>query len=289
MLIKNIIYFLGVDRDSTPYTKTRRFSIIAYNRAIKKILDSHHDDDNITKKDVEKLQLTTYMKEKIKAYFGKNVPVSAEKKILKSLLSNITGIGSKKADFLISKGLKNIEQLTTKKYRDLLNADTQYAIKYNPMKKIPHTTIKKIAPMLTKFPNSIIVGGFRRKKPFSKDIDIMIVSKNKNILDSYVTHLKKHFKTIVYIKGVDKISLFIKVKQYIKLDVFRTIPASKYAMLLYSTGSKFFNIKMRAAAKKQGYLLNQNGLFKDGKKINIKSEKGFFTKLGIVYVEPEKR
>lgn len=289
MLTKHIIYFLCGDRDSTPYTKTRRFSIIAYNKVIKKILNSHSPNERVSKKDIDKLHLTKYMTEKITNYFSKKVPTAAERSILKSLLTNITGIGSKKADELISKGLKKVRQLNEKKYLDLLNTDSKIAIKYKPLKKIPHSTIKKIAPILVKFPGAFIVGGFRRKKSFSKDIDIMIVSKNKNVLEAYIEHLKEHFNVVVYLKGDDKISLLIKKRVCLKLDVFKTLPESKYAMLLYSTGSKFFNIKMRAIAKKQGFLLNQNGLYKNGKKIIIRSEKGFFTKLGMPYVEPEKR
>lgn len=289
MLVANIIYFLGVDRDNIPYSKTRRFSVMAYNRVIKKILDSHQYNTNILKRDVEKLQLTDYMKQKIESYFDRTVPKYAGKKILRSVLSNINGIGSKKAEELIRNGLTNIKQLNIKKYNDLLSVESKFVIKYRPLKNIPHTMIKKIMPTLTKFPNTFIVGGFRRKKTFSKDIDIMVVSKNINILDSYINHLKKHYAVVIYAKGGDKVSLFIKINRHIKLDVFRTLPSHKHAMLLYSTGSKIFNIKMRAVAKRQGYLLNQNGLFKNGVKINIKSEKGFFTKLGMEYTKPEKR
>ena len=289
MLTKHIIYFLCGDRDNTPYTKTRRFSIIAYNKVIKKILDSHSPNERVSEKDIDTLHLTKYMTEKITNYFSKKVPATAEKSILKSLLTNITGIGSKKADELINKGLKNVKQLNKKKYLDLLNTDSKIAIKYKPLKKIPHSTIKKIASILVKFPGTFIVGGFRRKKSFSKDIDVMIVSKNKNVLGAYIKHLKEHFNVVVYLKGDDKISLLIKKNVCLKLDVFRTLPASKHAMLLYSTGSKFFNIRMRAIAKKQGFLLNQTGLYKNGKKIIIRSEKGFFTKLGMPYIEPEKR
>ena len=74
-----------------------------------------------------------------------------------------------------------------------------------------------------------------------------------------------------------------------KVDIFRTEKKYKNAMLLYATGSKVFNIKMRTIAKKKGYTLNQKGLYKNGKLIPIKSEKGFFKKLDMDYLEPEER
>ena len=55
----------------------------------------------------------------------------------------------------------------------------------------------------------------------------------------------------------------------------------------------FHNIKMRIAAKRKGFLLNQNGLYqRKSKKIlssKAKSEKFFFDKLDIEYTEPQER
>jgi DNA polymerase/3'-5' exonuclease PolX len=47
---------------------------------------------------------------------------------------------------------------------------------------------------------------------------------------------------------------------------------------------------MRAAAKRAGYTLNQNGLFKAGKQImDLKTERDYFNILKLKYVEPAKR
>ena len=70
-------------------------------------------------------------------------------------------------------------------------------------------------------------------------------------------------------------------------------------MLLYSIGSKKFNIKMRTLAKRKGYLLNQYGIFKykadqknisqSDEPIHVKSERDFFKILDIPYVLPINR
>ena len=290
MLVKYIVYFLSRDRDATENTPTKRFSVAAYNKVIKKILNMCKIESNMRKSDIQKIELTKYMSEKITSYFSKKIPIAAKKPILKLTLANIIGIGPKKADILIGMGLKSIHQLTLKKYQHILNNDAKIMTKYKPVKKIPHIVIKKIEPILTKFPSTFLVGSFRRKKSFSSDIDVMVVSSAKNVLEKYIKHLAKNFTIVPYQQGIDKISLLIKYDNiYLKLDAFRTLPKSKYAMILYSTGSKYFNIKMRSIAKKQGYLLNQIGLFKDGKKIPIRSERGFFIKLKMEYVEPHNR
>ena len=69
-------------------------------------------------------------------------------------------------------------------------------------------------------------------------------------------------------------------------------PASEYAFaLLYFTGSKDFNVKMRERAKQLGYRLNEKGLTDENseKVKNLKSEKDIFKFLKINYVEPDQR
>jgi DNA polymerase/3'-5' exonuclease PolX len=121
----------------------------------------------------------------------------------------------------------------------------------------------------------------------------MLVSNSASSIDKYLEYLSKKFKEIhVYLHGNDKASLIVRdISKYYKLDVFRVPTKYQHAMLLYSTGSKEFNIQMRAIASKMGYLLNQNGLYKKNNTnpVKVSSEKDFFTILGMKYVEPEKR
>jgi len=59
--------------------------------------------------------------------------------------------------------------------------------------------------------------------------------------------------------------------------------------LLYFTGSKNYNIKIRRIAIKQGYKLSEYGLYKNNKQIAGKSEKEVCKKLGIKWIPPEQR
>jgi len=60
---------------------------------------------------------------------------------------------------------------------------------------------------------------------------------------------------------------------------------------MYFTGSKEYNIRLREIARKKGFKLSEYGLFdrKTGKFVAGRTEKEIYKKLGLKYVEPEKR
>jgi DNA polymerase/3'-5' exonuclease PolX len=65
---------------------------------------------------------------------------------------------------------------------------------------------------------------------------------------------------------------------------------SYYSAILYFTGSKDFNRKMRQIAISMGYKLNEYGLYdENGKPFTINSEKEIFDILGMEYLIPSKR
>ncbi len=220
-------------------------------------------------------------------------------------LSQFMGIGNERAKILLNAGLKNINQLHMKKYKELLPEETKLFIDLKPIREIPHDDISKLEPYITDSAKNIgkalIVGSYRREKPTSRDIDVMLVSSDKEAIEKYLKKLQQEIPDCIYpySKGYDKLSLIIdmskaklvKEKDRIyKLDVFRTLPEDEIPMLLYSTGSKEHNILMRGKAKRMGYLLNQKGLFKNGEKIEgLDSEKAYFDILAIEYKEPKNR
>jgi DNA polymerase/3'-5' exonuclease PolX len=145
------------------------------------------------------------------------------------------------------------------------------------------------------------VGSYRRKKSFSSDIDILILSNKDNGLILFYDKLKKIFEDNIHIyaKGMEKMSFILNFKKVLntesnilyKVDVFKANSSTYIPTLLYSTGSKEFNIKMRALAKSKGYLLNQKGIFKNNILVNktFKNEKDYFDFLNIEYLNPEDR
>src|SRR5438128_2693418 len=80
-------------------------------------------------------------------------------------------------------------------------------------------------------------------------------------------------------KFMGVVSCPAKNSPHYRLDIEFVHPNSYGAALLYFTGSKEFNVMMRANAKKRGFLLNEHGLYyaKTGKVVrNCMTEQEIF-------------
>jgi len=281
------------------------YKIQAYNAVINIIGKYYRENEIVTKEKIDKLQITQHMKDKLHkisdAGLSKNPTndttkhLPSKNKLLKDL-SNIMGIGEVKAKKLVEAGVNNINQLDQPKWQKLLSDETKLFLKYQP-KPIPHDEIKKLEPLLRRLENDEvkieIVGSYRRKKKTSNDIDVMLIGNTSKSINDALIQLKQifHNKAYPYSQGKDKMSILIEYngKPY-KLDIFRVPPAEYIPALLYTTGSKNFNIIMRKKAKKLGYLLNQKGLFdKNNKPIRLHSEKDYFDILDMKYLSPAER
>lgn len=169
-----------------------------------------------------------------------------------------------------------------------------------------------------------IAGSYIRKKPTSGDIDfiLQILKENPQETWEYFSDTVNKNSTILKIeqpfaqgpgKVVTMFSLIVPMELRnnilikghlhkdqvvrIKVDTFLTLPEEYIFARLYAIGSGNFNLRMRALAKRKGYLLNQKGLYRrstvNGKvtltKVPIKNEKEIFEKLGMRYRPPEER
>lgn len=213
------------------------------------------------------------------------------------------GIAGYKLDFT-----KLLRPQLTKLLKDpeaankLTNA-TKADLIYNPTRQIPNNIIQEIDNILhanlKKFKFDI-AGSYRRGKPISRDIDIIVSAPSTKTTaqhwDIFLTKIPSQIQFMQpYAQGNDKVSTILKYKNYTcKVDVFFTDPKEYMYMLLYATGSGQFNIRMRSVAKRKGYLLNQRGLYKKIssyilQKVFVKNEKHLFKILGIKWLEPFER
>jgi DNA polymerase/3'-5' exonuclease PolX len=299
---KELIYLFNEEFTKTKNekkdSKSLPFIIRAYSLVLKQLNDHFHSNESITSNKINSLHISSHMKEKLIKLLSlkiTNDPMM-KKKLLHNELRRIIGIGPQKATYLIEQGLTSIKQLKQPKWWNQLNLDTQTALSTQPHRRIPHEEITKIESLLTKFNKAkiILVGSYRRKMPSSKDIDVMLVSSDSKMMGEYLKYLEKKIPHIyLYSKGGDKMSLVLEFDEYkkYKMDVFRTHPDFYWSHLLYSTGSKSHNIKMRSNAKRYGYLLNQKGLWKNGERIlgPNANEHAYFKEIGMQYLPPEKR
>lgn len=233
-------------------------------------------------------------------------------------LEQIFGIGRKTAAKLVMKhGIKTIKDLKDahKKGKIDLNDHILLGLKYHGVYKevIPRKEIEQVDKLLNKADkisgglNHRICGSFRRGKPFSNDIDILLTHKdvkNKTQLANSKNYLKLYVKKLkdmgLIVEDIDK-DFEVKYMGFSKMgknpvrrvDIMY-VPYDSYpTALLHFTGSGEFNRKMRELALELGYTLNQYGLYKvdrgKKKRIPTNSEKDVFESLGMEYVEPKLR
>ncbi|MFH1519142.1 MAG: DNA polymerase/3'-5' exonuclease PolX [Candidatus Omnitrophota bacterium] len=136
-----------------------------------------------------------------------------------------------------------------------------------------------------------VAGSLRRKKAAIRDIDILVISSNpKKVMDKFAS---LPLVAQVLLKGQTKSSVLARDNN-IQVDLRVVDKKSFGSALLYFTGSKEFNLKLRQLAMKNNYKINEYGLFSQGKKLGEKfiagaSEEGIFTVLGMDYIRPELR
>jgi|SRR3990167_1793725 len=233
-----------------------------------------------------------------------------------NVLHEVWGIGPVKAATLQEKGITTIEKL--RKNQHLLTSQQKLGLKYfeDLRKQIPRETIQNIEIIMKIFMSEAfggnsyvlrIAGSYRRGKEESGDIDC-VISPVKKSSDFFATKSsdKITLEKVVSLfreKRLIKDILSMRHEKFMgiggcpsgnvshfRLDI-EFVPETEFgSALLYFTGSKDFNIYMRGIAKAKGYVLNEHGLFSDGKKIlHSPTEKDIFKKIGIPYLPPDER
>lgn len=297
---KNLIVKLKNDITLTPDKKTINainFKIRNYQKVIKSlegftIEDTMIIDANVFK-DLEGVGKGTLSRIDIIIKNGTlaegHVEISNDnKKIAKRIedLQTITGIGPVRASELNNEGI-TLEMLLSDYYGykeegKLIKKLTHHQIiglKYYQqfMKRIPRDVITQIDHKIQKLlilylenkqinPSdmditAIICGSYRRGCESSGDIDLLVSGSDKFDLIEFVKFLTDQGLITDHLteKGTTK---FMGVcEDGYRLDI-RFIPKESFgAALMYFTGSKEFNTMVRTEALKQGYTLEEYGLY----------------------------
>jgi NAD-dependent DNA ligase len=222
-----------------------------------------------------------------------------------NILTDVYGIGPKKAEELVKTGIKTIADLREKQ-DELLNDIQKIGLQYyeDILQRIPRQEIEEYKAVISEIIKSDtfeIVGSYRRGAQHSGDIDIIITGQTglayKELIDELI---KKKIILHVLSRGPSKTLVIAKLPNSVigrRLDFLYT-PPNEYAFaLLYFTGSKVFNTIMRQEALNQGYTLNEHGichLTADKKKGDLvlqpfPNEKAIFDFLGMPYRTPLER
>lgn len=130
-------------------------------------------------------------------------------------------------------------------------------------------------------------GSARRRKETVGDLDILVSTVDaEEVVDRFISMPRV---SRVLSQGTTRSTVIVGPRLQVDL---RVVPLNSYgAALQYFTGSKEHNIKLRTIAVKQGYKLNEYGLFEreTDKKVAGENEEGIYQALGMRWIEPELR
>jgi NAD-dependent DNA ligase len=223
-----------------------------------------------------------------------------------NILSDVYGIGPKKAVELVKLGITSIAQLRERQ-DEVLNKVQKAGLKYyeDIMERIPRSEIDEYVGVFQKTFDSVsesgdryeIVGSYRRGAAASGDIDVILTSTRPAFFDNWIDALLATGVIVeVLSRGKTKCLVITKMGKARRVDFLYTSPEEYPFAVLYFTGSKGFNAAMRGHALKMGWSLNEHGFSKvvDKKKeekvlLNIVDERGIFDVLKLEYKEPSER
>lgn len=155
--------------------------------------------------------------------------------------------------------------------------------------------LKKILPIADKIvaylkkvkgvKHCVYAGSLRRRKKDVGDIDLIATSSDpKSVMEAFLT-----MPEVEFVHEVGKTRSSVRLKIGIDADL-RVVPDKVFGSTLqYFTGDRRHNILLRERAIKQGYKLNEYGLFRKGKLIPSLTEDDIYKKLGLKTPSPEKR
>lgn len=229
-------------------------------------------------------------------------------------LLRVSGIGLKTYEQLVQKGIATIEQLRVAHNNNtvhLTHAQELGLVHYDDLQmRIPRKESRKLELCLQRWcaghrgahtrPTVQFVGSYRRKKPTSGDIDILLLH---TTIDECIAHIhkQKKYDIVGFIThGREKTSFLMRIDKHVRrVDMLVTTDESYVPALVYFTGSKFFNIRMRQVAKEKGYVLNEHGLWRvgggtggggdKGQRVVVRTEEELFGVLGMGFVGVERR
>jgi len=217
-------------------------------------------------------------------------------------LTAVHGIGPELARQLYKRGVRTLSALRLPENWKTLPLSTRTHLTHHPLSDIPRSVMQKYHKRLIvalrgrKF---CIMGSYRRGADVSHDIDLLVgMGRHTDPILcmtaiikrlSVIPHLKK---LVLYARGPQKSTMLIKVDNLpcVKLDLWIGSAEDYTSMLLYGTGSRIHNIRMRARAHKMGLLLNRRGLWRaDGSKVPCGTERDYFRALKMQWRAPTQR
>lgn len=291
------------------------FKVLAYRKAARTIEGLTEDIDKLAREN--KLDsipgIGQGMREKITEYL-KTGKMSKQAEALSGIpetlleLLGIQGLGGKTIHVINKElGVKSIEDLKKvvddgslaglRGFGDKKAANIKKAIEtresYTARISIYEASI--IADALVDFVKSLpsvsrvsVAGSLRRMKETVGDIDILCSSsKGPEVVQAFTRHPGA---IQVLAEGETKGSILAKIESAQRQVDLRVVSEEEYgAALLYFTGSKEHNVKLRSLAKDRGLKISEYGVFRGNKRIAGRSEQDCYRALDMPWIPVEMR
>lgn len=134
-----------------------------------------------------------------------------------------------------------------------------------------------------------VAGSFRRRNEFSKDIDYIVETSDRETVKAQLTALP--FIKKVELAGDEKVTIQAEREDLITTVDFRFTDSDGYAhMLQHFTGSKEHNIRIRQLAKERNEKISEYGITTDdGNLIQMQSEAEIYQHFNQTFIPPEMR
>ncbi|HVB96251.1 MAG TPA: DNA polymerase/3'-5' exonuclease PolX [Chloroflexota bacterium] len=130
-------------------------------------------------------------------------------------------------------------------------------------------------------------GSVRRRRDTIGDLDVLAASENPPaVLDAFV-----QLPVVQEVIGRGDTKASILTHRQLQVDLRVVAPEAWGSALLYFTGSKAHNVRVREIAVRKGWRLNEYGLFdeRDGKRLAGATEEDVYHQLGMTWITPELR
>lgn len=130
-----------------------------------------------------------------------------------------------------------------------------------------------------------LAGSVRRSRETIGDIDVLVAAtKSRPVIQAF-TALSRVEEVLA--AGSTKAS--VRVEGALQVDLRVVKPESWGAALMYFTGSKDHNVRLRGHAQGKGLKLNEYGVFKADRRLASRKEEQVYGKLGLDFIPPELR
>ena len=129
-------------------------------------------------------------------------------------------------------------------------------------------------------------GSLRRMRATVGDIDILAAAKDSSaVMDAFVNR-----KDVARVLGKGETKASVEFRQGLRAQLWVHPPEHWGTALVYATGSKDHNVRLREYALKKGFSLSEHSLTReDGSEITCEREEQVYEALGLPWIPPEIR